>query len=339
MPAEGCPAVRAGMNLAKNDAISGYVLSCPPFSSLPFSAKMYSRRPDAPGDRSPKGRGRRRKENDMKDLKIFQAQLKVITEFGPAFEQVEDYCRQAVDAGADMLCLPEMFCCPYETSNFPVYAQPDGGEMVKKASELAAKYGIYISAGSVPESDEEGRVYNTAYVFGRKGERLAKHRKMHLFDIDVKGGQRFKESDTLTAGSEVTVFDTEFGKMGLCICYDIRFPELVRLMSLKGARVILCPAAFNTTTGPRHWELCHRAQAMFSQVFMVATSPCLNMESSYHAWGHSIVVDPWGMTIAQMDEKEGVQITELDMSSVDAAREQIPLLKQRRTDIYRLEEI
>lgn len=275
----------------------------------------------------------------MKDLKIFQAQLKVITEFGPAFEQVEDYCRQAVDAGADMLCLPEMFCCPYETSNFPVYAQPDGGEMVKKASELAAKYGIYISAGSVPESDEEGRVYNTAYVFGRKGERLAKHRKMHLFDIDVKGGQRFMESETLSAGKDVTLFEADGVRMGLMICYDVRFPELTRLMALGGAKLVLCPAAFNMTTGPRHWELCHRSEAMYNQLFVVATSPCLDVENSYHAWGHSIAVDPWGMVIAQLDEKEGVQITELDLRAVDEAREQIPLLRQRRTDVYRLEEL
>ncbi len=275
----------------------------------------------------------------MDRFKVFQAQLRVLTDIGPAFEQVEDYCRQAKEAGADMLCLPEMFCCPYETKNFPVYGQLDGGEMTARASALAAKYGIYLSAGSVPELDEEGRVYNTAYVFGRKGERLARHRKMHLFDIDVKGGQRFMESETLTAGDQVTVFDTEFGKMGLCICYDIRFPELIRLMALKGALVVLCPAAFNTTTGPRHWELCHRAQAMFSQVYMVATSPCRDMESSYHAYGHSIVVDPWGMTVAQLDEKEGTLVTELDLSAIKAAREQIPLLKQRRTDIYRLEEI
>ncbi len=275
----------------------------------------------------------------MDKFKVFQAQLNVLTEIGPAFEKVEEYCRMAKEAGADMLCLPEMFCCPYETKNFPVYGQLDGGEMTERASALAKKYGIYLSAGSVPELDEKGRVYNTAYVFGRKGERLAKHRKMHLFDIDVKGGQRFMESETLTAGDQVTVFDTEFGKMGLCICYDIRFPELVRLMALKGAVAVLCPAAFNTTTGPRHWELCHRAQAMFSQVYMIATSPCRNMESSYHAYGHSIVVDPWGMTVAQLDEKEGVLITELDRSAVEAAREQIPLLRQRRTDIYRLEEI
>lgn len=279
------------------------------------------------------------KEELMPKIKIAQAQVKVLTDVAKAFEKVEEYCREAKKAGADMLCLPEMFCCPYETKNFPVYAQPDGGEMKKRASELAAKYQIILSAGSVPESDEEGHIYNTAYVFGRDGAQLAKHRKMHLFDIDVKGGQRFFESETLTAGDQVTVFDTEFGKMGLCICYDIRFPELSRLMSLKGAKVILCPAAFNMTTGPRHWELCHRSEAMYNQVFVVATSPARDMESSYHAYGHSIAVDPWGMVMSQMDENEGMMMTELELDDINAARDQIPMLRQRRTDLYTLEEI
>ena len=272
-------------------------------------------------------------------FRVFQAQLRVVTDLDAAFAKTEDYCRQAKDAGADLLCLPEMWCCPYEASTFPLYAQPDGGEMSARSAELAAKYGLILSAGSVPESDGQCRIYNTAYVFGRSGERLAKHRKMHLFDIDVKGGQRFMESDTLTAGSEVTVFDTELCRIGLLICYDVRFPELMRLMALKGAQLVLCPAAFNTTTGPRHWELCHRAQAMFNQLYIVATSPCLDPENSYHAWGHSIVTDPWGMKLVGLGSEEGVQVTDIDLKAVSDAREQIPLLRQRRTDVYRLEEL
>ncbi|MBQ4506454.1 MAG: carbon-nitrogen hydrolase family protein [Firmicutes bacterium] len=276
---------------------------------------------------------------EKEKIRIFQAQLKVVTDLDAAFAKAEEYCRQATDAGADILCLPEMWCCPYEASHFPEYAQPDGGEISSRSAELAAKYGLILSAGSVPESDGEGRIFNSAYVFGRNGERLAKHRKMHLFDIDVKGGQRFMESETLSAGKDVTLFEADGVRMGLMICYDVRFPELTRLMALGGAKLVLCPAAFNMTTGPRHWELCHRSEAMYNQLFVVATSPCLDVENSYHAWGHSIAVDPWGMVIAQLDEKEGVQITELDLRAVDEAREQIPLLRQRRTDVYRLEEL
>ena len=183
------------------------------------------------------------------------------------------------------------------------------------------------------------RIYNTSYVFDREGKQIAKHRKMHLFDINVPGGQCFRESDTLTAGDEVTVFDTEFGKMGLCICYDVRFPELARLMALEGARMVLVPAAFNLTTGPAHWELVYRSEAMYNQMFYVATSPARDMEASYHAWGHSMVADPRGAVVAMMDEKEGYQVTELNLADVEPARQQIPLLAQRRTDVYQLKKL
>ena len=120
--------------------------------------------------------------------------------------------------GIDLGVLPEMFCCPYENKYFPEYAEAEGGDTWEKCSRLAAERGIYLVAGSMPERDAAGHIYNTSYVFDRNGHQIGKHRKMHLFDIDVKGGQYFKESDTLTPGDQVTVFDTEFGKIGLCIC-------------------------------------------------------------------------------------------------------------------------
>ncbi|MBR4862184.1 MAG: carbon-nitrogen hydrolase family protein [Firmicutes bacterium] len=264
-----------------------------------------------------------------------------------ALLKAERACMEAKEVGADMVCLPEMFCCPYETKNFPKYAEADGGMVWKKCADLAREYGIYLVAGSVPELEMESdmgcmpmtRIYNTSYVFDREGRQIAKHRKMHLFDINVPGGQCFRESDTLTAGDEVTVFDTEFGKMGLCICYDVRFPELARLMALEGARMVLVPAAFNLTTGPAHWELVYRSEAMYNQMFYVATSPARDMEASYHAWGHSMVADPRGAVVAVMDEKEGYQVTELNLADVEPARQQIPLLAQRRTDVYQLKKL
>ena len=185
----------------------------------------------------------------------------------------------------------------------------------------------------MPEVDEEGHVYNTAYVFDRTGQQIAKHRKMHLFDIDVEG-QYFKESDTLSPGNQVTVFETEFCKMGICICYDFRFPELSRLMVEQGAKIILVPGAFNMTTGPAHWELLFRQRAVDNQVYAVGTAPARDERASYHSWGHSIVTDPWGNVVTQMDEKEHVVLTEIDLDKVEKIREQLPLLKQLRRDVY-----
>ena len=183
------------------------------------------------------------------------------------------------------------------------------------------------------------RIYNTAYVFDRQGRQIGKHRKAHLFDIDVKGGQYFKESDTLSPGDHIGCFDTEFGRIGLCICYDFRFPETARLMAQDGAKIILVPAAFNMTTGPAHWELMFRGRAVESQCYVIGTAPARDPHSSYISWGHSIVVDPWGTVLMQMDEKEGVRIVELDLGYVEEVRQELPLLKHRRTDLYELRRV
>lgn len=275
----------------------------------------------------------------MNKLKIAVLQTKVYAEKQQNIEALEKKLEELKNENVDFVTLPEMFNCPYQTSNFPLYGEPEGGESWQACSDLARRYGIYLSAGSMPEKDEEGNVYNTAYVFDRQGRQIAKHRKVHLFDINVKGGQCFKESDTLTAGNEVTVFDTEFGKMGLCICYDLRFPELARLMVQEGAKVILVPAAFNMTTGPAHWEILFRNRGLDNQSFVVGTAPARDASSGYTSWGHSIVVSPWGDVVSQMDEKEGYMIQELDLDRVMQVRSELPLLAHRRLDLYRVEKI
>ena len=269
-------------------------------------------------------------------------QTKVFAEKEKNIRQLEQILASGKTEGADLITLPEMFACPYETGNFPLYAEPQGGPSWQALSAAAKKYGIYLSAGSIPElvkvetAGEKDRVYNTAYVFGRDGKQIGKHRKAHLFDINVEGGQHFKESDTLSPGEEIGCFDTEFGKIGLCICYDFRFPETARLMALDGARIILVPAAFNMTTGPAHWELMFRQRAVESQCYVIGTAPARDPESSYISWGHSIAVDPWGKILTQMDEKEGIRIVELDLDYADKVRQELPLLAHRRTDLYEL---
>lgn len=272
-------------------------------------------------------------------MKILQAQIAVPQRKEDALLKAEQACEQAARERAQFLMLPEMFCCPYEAKNFPVYAEEEGGALWSRCASLARDYGIYLSAGSMPERDAHDNIYNTAYVFDPAGRQIAKHRKIHLFDIDIKGGQSFRESAALTAGDRITVFDTEFGLMGLCICYDLRFPELVRLMAERGARLIIVPAAFNMTTGPAHWELTFRAQAMFNQCFLAGTAPARDPLAGYLSWGHSIAVNPWGQVICQLDEKEGYQTLELDFGQVEPVREQLPLLRHRRTDLYSLKEI
>ena len=284
-------------------------------------------------------------------MKLALIQIAAQTEKEASLQLAESYIRKAAAEGADLAVLPEMFCCPYSTENFPVYAESENGMCRTRMAAAARENRVFLVAGSMPELDSDGRVYNTSYVFDREGKQIARHRKVHLFDINVEGGQYFRESDTLSAGDQITTFEietTEFensGKSsascssplrcGLMICYDIRFPEFAMKMAQKGASLIIVPAAFNMTTGPAHWELLFRARALDDQVFMAGCSQARNAEAGgYISYGHSIVVSPWGEVLAQMDEREGMIIQEIDLSVPDRIREQLPVLKQRRTDLY-----
>ena len=235
---------------------------------------------------------------------------------------------------ADFIILPEMFNCPYSNDKFIEYGEHEDESMTLKIiSKLALENNVYILSGSIPEK-EGNKLYNTSYLFDKTGSIIAKHRKMHLFDIDVKDKITFKESDVLTAGEDVTVAETEFGKIGIGICYDVRFPELARLMVESGALMLFYPGAFNMTTGPAHWELLFRSRALDNQVFCIGVAPALNKEASYHSYGHSIVASPWGEVLTQGDEKEQIIFCEIDLDEIKKIREELPLLKNKREDLY-----
>lgn len=269
-------------------------------------------------------------------MKIAQIQMHVSADKAENIRHACDLVRSAGDI--DLAVLPEMFCCPYDNACFRDYGEPFAGPAQRAMSQLARERGIYLIAGSLPEL-EGHRVYNTSFVYAPDGTCIARHRKIHLFDIDVKGGQRFMESEVLSPGREVTTLDTPWGTMGLCICFDMRFQELCRLMALRGARVIFAPAAFNMTTGPAHWKILFRQRAVDQQCFTVGTSPARDKSASYVAWGHSIVCDPWSRVIRQCPSREAVAVTELDLSMVDSVRRQLPILSARREDVYRLTEL
>ena len=271
-------------------------------------------------------------------MKVAAIQMPTVEDKTENIRTAGKYIEKIKTESPDFVVLPEMFCCPYQTENFPVYAEKEGGPSWQAMSDYARKYHIYLIAGSMPEADDVGKVYNTSYIFDRDGKQIGKHRKAHLFDINVKNGQHFKESDTLTSGDHATVFDTEFGKMGVMICYDIRFPEFARTMVLDGARMIFVPAAFNMTTGPAHWELTFRARALDNQIYMLGCAPARDTQAGYISWGHSIVTDSWGKVMKQLDEKEGILIEEIDLDREDQIREQLPLLKHRKSEMYHLQE-
>ena len=250
-----------------------------------------------------------------------------------AKRNAEKHVREAAENGAQVIALPEMWDCPYSNDYFRDYAEPADGPTVEFMSKLASDLGIYLIGGSISELDGE-KVYNTSFSFNRQGDMIGRHRKVHLFDIDVEGGIRFMESDTLTAGEDMTILDTEYCKIGVAICYDVRFPEWHRKMALAGAKLIVLPAAFNMTTGPAHWDLTMRARALDNQVYFAANAPARDEQGVYVAYGNSCIASPWGDFIAHADEKEQIIYGDIDLDRVDAIREQLPLLKHRRPQLY-----
>lgn len=269
-------------------------------------------------------------------IKIGQIQMHIRADKAENIKRAGEFIDQAVAKGADIVVLPEMFNCPYKASYFREYAELEGGSTYVFLKDKAVEKGVYIVGGSIPEKDDVDRIYNTCFIFDRNGKEIGKHRKTHLFDIDIEGGQYFKESDTLTPGNSPTVVDTEFGKIGVMICYDIRFPEFARMMVNEGAEIIIVPAAFNMTTGPAHWEILFRTRAMDNQVFTVATAPARDIDNFYVSYGNSLVVSPWGEILSRLEDEEGLLFTEIDTELNTKIREQLPLLKHRRREIYKI---
>lgn len=237
-----------------------------------------------------------------------------------------------------LVVLPECFNAPYATDKFRPYAEVIEPESisVKYLSNIASKHKIILVGGSIPELDPKtDKVYNTSVVFNEKGEIIGKHRKAHLFDIDIPNGITFKESLSLTGGDEATTLDTTYGKIGVGICYDMRFPELAMISARKGAFAMIYPAAFNTVTGPMHWKLLARARSIDNQIYTILVSPARNMNSDYHAYGHSMVVNPRGDVIVEAGEGEEIVYADLEPEAIEQFRMGIPITTQRRFDIYK----
>ncbi|CCC71219.1 hypothetical protein NCAS_0G03320 [Naumovozyma castellii] len=240
-----------------------------------------------------------------------------------------------------LIVLPECFNSPYSITKFKEYAEPIIATDLSQSptctflSKLASRFQIILIGGSIPECDPTtSKIYNTSIIFNEQGHLIAKHRKIHLFDIDIPNGITFKESTTLSPGSQPTTFSTKYGQIGLGICYDLRFPELAMIAARKGAFAMVYPGAFNTVTGPMHWHLLARSRAIDNENYVVLCSPARNLESDYHAYGHSLVVDPRGNIIAEAGEDEEIVFAELDPSVIEQFRKQVPITFQRRFDVY-----
>lgn len=262
-----------------------------------------------------------------------------------------EHIERAAARGAQVIALPECWNCPYSNAKFPEYAEevPEAGTAaaavqaradkwpsVKALSDAAARLRVHVVGGSLPERRGD-KLYNTSTVYSPSGDLIGKYSKIHLFDIDIPGKMTFKESDTLSGGSNLCYFEVNGIRIGIAICYDIRFPELFLIYSQKvNCHCILVPGAFNTTTGPRHWELLQRARAVDNQVYVSAISPARLPGASYQAWGHTSIVSPWGNVVATTDHDQDIVYGVISLEEVEGMRSQIPALFQRRNDLYQV---
>jgi len=206
-------------------------------------------------------------------------------------------------------------------------------------SKAARDGGVFLVGGSFPERDGD-KLFNTCYIFNKDGDMIARHRKIHLFDIDIPGKITFKESETLSPGDGPTVVDlSEHGgppvRMGIGICYDIRFGELATIYRQLGCNLLVYPGAFNMVTGPAHWELLIKARCVDTQSFGIVCSPARDETADYVAWGHTMITDPWGEKLGEADEKEAIVMSDLDLTQVITRRSNMPYWLQKRSDIYK----
>ncbi|GAA4901764.1 carbon-nitrogen hydrolase family protein [Ferrimonas pelagia] len=228
-----------------------------------------------------------------------------------------------------LVILPEA-CLHMASGNWAAQAEVEGGPWQTALAQLAGELGLYLLAGTLPVQAEDGRAYAASLLYGPQGQLLGRYDKIHLFDARVGDGQRYRESRDTCPGEQAVVIDTPFGRLGLAVCYDVRFPALFQRLAEAGAELIALPSAFTQKTGQAHWQVLVRARAIETQCFVLAANQWGQHADGRRTWGQSMVVDPWGRLLAQQNEGEGLISVKLDPQLISQARAAIPVQQHQR---------
>jgi len=245
----------------------------------------------------------------------------------------ERLVRSAAADGAELVALPEKWNLLASGEEILAGAEPLDGPSLTAARGWARDLGIHLLAGSIAEAGGE-KARNTSVLIGADGEDLAVYRKVHMFDVEA-GGVSYRESDHEQAGTELVTAAVGGLEVGLSVCYDLRFPELYRILALRGARLVAVPSAFTMATGRDHWEVLLRARAIEDQVFVLAPNQVGKAPPHYESYGRSAIVDPWGVVLATAADGEGFAAADLDLAAQERVREKLPSLANRRPAAYR----
>jgi predicted amidohydrolase len=269
----------------------------------------------------------------MGSLRVALVQLEARDDVADNLARASALAREAA-VGADLVILPEYVQYRGTDAGFRASARSIPGPTTDPLAAVARDRGCWVLAGSHAEASEDpGRPYNTAVLLDRQGAIAARYRKLHLFDVSVDDGPADRESGRVTAGDRAVVADVDGVGLGLSICYDLRFPELYRGLALAGAHALAVPAVFTERTGRDHWEVLLRARSIENGAWVLAAAGCgRGGPGAIAAWGHSMVVDPWGRVVARAGMEETIVRAEIDADAVVAARRQIPALANRRPE-------
>jgi predicted amidohydrolase len=246
----------------------------------------------------------------------------------------EALIREAVSAGADLVALPELWSCHGLDEVYRENAEPIPGPTTEFMGNLARELGVYLLGGSILEGEAGAeRLSNTSTFFDPSGEMTALYRKIHLFDVKVSA-REYLESANIAPGNEIVTAKAGAATLGLSVCYDVRFPELYRLLALRGAEILAVPAAFTLQTGKDHWELLLRTRAVENQAFVVAPAQWGQKADGRWTYGRSMIVDPWGTVLATCPDRDGYALATLDLDYLDGFRTEFPALANRRPEAY-----
>ena len=268
-------------------------------------------------------------------MRVAAVQLNSTTDRSVNIETADTLTRAAAADGAELIVLPEKWTAIGSEKDLRAVAEPLEGPAVSWARATARELGVDIVAGSIVELlPGRERFANTSLHVDPQGEISAIYRKIHMFDVEV-GGRLYHESALEEPGEEIVVTETAGGvRVGMSICYDLRFPELFRILALRGARVIVLPSAFTLGTTRDHWETLIRARAIENQLFMVAANQVGAHAAGYHSGGRSMIADPWGVVLAQAPDGEAHILADLDLERQDEVRRKLPSLANRRPGVY-----
>jgi len=273
----------------------------------------------------------------MKSYLAAAVQMTSVSDVDKNLAQAEDLIQLAVNRGAELVCLPENFSFLGDETEKTRLSTEIAEKSEKFLIKIAQRYQILLLGGGfpvpvvTPDNSSPIKMYNTALLIGREGEELARYRKMHLFDVNLPDGNTYQESATVLAGTESPpVYVSEkYGNLGLSVCYDVRFPELYRHLSQNGANVLFVPAAFTAFTGKDHWQVLLQARAIENTCYVIAPAQVGMHTPRRQSHGHAMIVDPWGIVLADAGDRIGVAIAEIQPSRLDQIRRQMPSLHHR----------